>query len=537
LIAVGRRLSKSIIIFIVLFVIANLVFAGFAINSATNKASQVAKEQLGATITVSYDRQKAMEDARTQMEQQQQQSGSTQSGQRFRINMQDMNATLPVDIADKISSLSGILGSNYITNGNANAVDFTPVNSSSSDSSSSSSASTGRQGGQFNFMASAVSIVGVKSTEIDDDFTSGISMLVTDSTGAESRNLTADDIGQKNVIIEKNLASENDLKIGDTISMSAVTFNFGNNGTSTDDNTTASYTFTIVGIFEDTTNSGSINQQTAFNSPYNKIYTDYQSADLLSAAIDSDGNEIAETGVNTAIYYVDDPADVDKVADEIKNLDGFDADAYLVQTNDDVYQEMVKPIDNVANMVKWTLLIVAVAGAVILALILILSIRERMYETGIMMSMGESRFKITLQYLCEVVIIAVIAFSLSIASGTFLAKGVGNQLVKQEITSVESPPTDNSNTATNGSGRQGGFQGGNPGAYSGNRTGRSAQNTLRSQYNINNVNYVDNIDVRANASDIAFTFLIGLAVIVVSIALPALSIMRFKPKAILSKLS
>ena len=64
-----------------------------------------------------------------------------------------------------------------------------------------------------------------------------------------------------------------------------------------------------------------------------------------------------------------------------------------------MYQSMLTPLNNVASFAKNIIVLVAVAGVIILTLIVMLSIRERKYEIGVLLSLGESRIKVILQFL------------------------------------------------------------------------------------------------------------------------------------------
>ncbi len=541
ILAVSRRFSRSIIIFIVLLAIANMVFAGFAINTATEKASKLAKEKLGATITISYNMKNALSAAR---------DNQNEEGERERGKFNISGGTLDAAVADEIGTLDNIIGSNYIVTANAGAVDFEIVELSSESGTSSASSSTqpqddgrggpllqfGEGGRNFYMVMPDISVVGVKSTELYSDFTGGTSTLIADSEGNESSHITAEDVGKHYAIIEYNLATENDLVIGDTITLEPGSMGIrieeeGEEEEETD--TSKQVTFTVAGIFEDSSETGDTMQGMNFSSAYNKIYTDYESANSLVYVTNEEGEEVQSTGISTAIYYVNLPENVDALAEEIKALESFDADTYSVDTNDTAYQEMIKPIEGVGTFAKTALVVVAIAGAIILMLILMLFIKERTHETGVLMSMGESRIKIILQYMTEVLIIAIVAFSISIVSGRFIAQGIGDVLISQEIETLQS---DSFESLEGNMGMPDGMGGGSDnmgGAPSDMGGARGPMSILNSK----NTDYIDDIEVTVSLNDIVLTYAAGFAIILVGIAVPALSIMRFKPKKILSKMS
>ena len=59
-----KRKSRNIILFVILFVITNLVLSGFSMKSASKESAKLARQKLGATVTYEYDMQKAMNTSR-----------------------------------------------------------------------------------------------------------------------------------------------------------------------------------------------------------------------------------------------------------------------------------------------------------------------------------------------------------------------------------------------------------------------------------------------------------------------------------------
>ena len=104
-----------------------------------------------------------------------------------------------------------------------------------------------------------------------------------------------------------------------------------------------------------------------------------------------------EDTLDSATYTLSDPSEMDSFVAQAEKL--IDTDTYSIQTNDQMYQSMLTPLNNVASFAKNIIVLVAVAGVIILTLIVMLSIRERKYEIGVLLSLGESRIKVILQFL------------------------------------------------------------------------------------------------------------------------------------------
>ena len=67
-----------------------------------------------------------------------------------------------------------------------------------------------------------------------------------------------------------------------------------------------------------------------------------------------------------------------------------------------------------------------------------LMIRERRYEIGVLLSMGESRMKIIGQFFIEMFIVLVIAVGVAGVGGKFVGDKLGEQLVSQQASSTAS---------------------------------------------------------------------------------------------------
>lgn len=490
LLAVERRKSKSIIMFIIFVVIANLVLAGFAIQHATESASILARQKLGGQLTLSFDRQKAM-----------QQAVAASGGQeRPRIQTEPITE----DMVKVISSQKNIIDYNYTVNATGIADGFTAV-VTESDSQNNTSTNTQnnnqqRRQGDFggNFVIPDVTVLGVSSTELTDAFgTSNQAKLL------QGRHITQEDADKKVAIVEKNLAEQNNLELGSKIIIKAPE----------SDNTVE---YSIVGIYEAAStdnSSGSFRMRNMpFSEPYNRIYVDYKSAIPLKTTKADDGT-VTNGGIDSAVFFVDDPKNIDKVRENAKTVN-IDWNKFILDANDSAYKQMMGPIENVASFSMMAIYIVAIAGAVILALLMTLAIRERMYETGVLLSMGEGKAKIIAQYVTEVLLIAVFAFGISIFSGQYIAQNIGNKLVEHEVTVAKEQGL-NVDTQRGQFGRlmQQRFQVGTSG----------------------NIQPIEAISVRVSASEVGKMMGAGLLIIVLGTILPASSIMRYNPKTILTK--
>ncbi|MCQ97366.1 ABC transporter permease, partial [Listeria monocytogenes] len=229
------RKGRSVLQLIIFTVVCVLILSGFTIQSAADKASELAREQLGGTVTLTVDQEKQM--AAMQKEASSSDETSTDTKPKFQSN--------PIDVSDAndLAALEHVKSYNYYSSTQALASGFDPIESSgdtsTSDDSTSSKDTEGPGGGNGGpqMVDADLSINGLLDSETSTDFEAGTSEL---TSGVA---ITADDKGKNVAMVEENLAKQNDWKVGDSFTV-----------TSSDGNTKV--TLKIVGIYK-TTDSGS----------------------------------------------------------------------------------------------------------------------------------------------------------------------------------------------------------------------------------------------------------------------------------------
>jgi putative ABC transport system permease protein len=187
-----------------------------------------------------------------------------------------------------------------------------------------------------------------------------------------------------------------------------------------------------------------------------------------------------------------------------------DFDTFKLDANDQLYQQMVGPIENVASFSNNIVYLVSIAGAIILGLIVMMSIRERKYEMGVLLALGERRWKLAGQFIAEIILVAVLSLGIATVSGNAVADQVSSQLLNQELESAETTVTPDS---FRGGGRFGGMQ--------------AAQTQP--------VETIEELDVSVTPDDLGLLAMIGLLIAIISALLPSLTVLRLQPKTILSK--
>ena len=132
---------------------------------------------------------------------------------------------------------------------------------------------------------------------------------------------------------------------------------------------------------------------------------------------------------------------------------------------------------------------IAASGVIALSLVLVLWLRERIYEIGILLAIGQAKIKIFGQFICELVLISVPAIIVTVFLGGLLSSQLLSSLLAGDDLSE--------------------------------LNGKLAINLLSGESLVN----------------LIYSCLILFAVIVVSVSLTSVGILFQKPKKILSKIS
>ena len=323
-----------------------------------------------------------------------------------------------------------------------------------------------------------------KFTEYDTKFMSKSFRLV------EGRHLVE---GDKNkVLVHKALAEKNNLKVGDRIIGTKVSLDYN-----ASKDAPSEYDLEIVGIFEsqNTDRMGS-----KLEIPENLILSDMNTLNALYGY--SKGNSQYTSAVFNTNKNVDDViSDVNKIQENWS--------LYNISKSDDTFLALSKSFDSLEKIVNMLLIGSIIVGIIVLSLVLAFWIQGRIHETGILLSIGVGKFKIISQYIIELLLISVLAFGTSYFSSKMISQNIGDAMVsqasKQAVQEVQQ-------------------------GFGGMSLGYDANTSLATQT-------VDGIDVDVSLKEVLYVYAIGATIIISSVMISSSSIIRLKPKEILSKMS
>lgn len=306
-------------------------------------------------------------------------------------------------------------------------------------------------------------------------------------------------------VISKDLAEKNGLHIGDSLSLTAE------GGGRTE--------IKIIGLFEVAKQVQAFTSVTSYDKLENQIFTGLEAYQELMPNL--------KAGFDNVVFQVNDPAQLDEIVSELKKNTAIDWRAFKVETNNQTYQAAAAPLEKFQTLITTILILIVAVSAVVLSLILTMWAKSRIHETGVLLSIGIRKAAIIGQYLAEILLIAVFAFGLSFFTSNLIAGQLGNGLLQaqvQQTTEEQSGGSDENGLSIKMK---------DNGANQDYVTNNQENGGEKSQKN----STVEPLPVAIGLDTMAELYLIGFAIIVLSVGVSSAAVMRLKPREILSKMS
>ena len=114
------------------------------------------------------------------------------------------------------------------------------------------------------------------------------------------------------------------------------------------------------------------------------------------------------------------------------NKKSVQSEDYEISEEENQFSEMVESLDMVRQMIFMMIMAVIGAGIIVLSLVLILWVRERMYEIGILLAIGRSKIKIVGQFILELVFVSLPAMILAAVLGRVFMGWILNAVLQKE---------------------------------------------------------------------------------------------------------
>lgn len=380
--------GKTALMFFVFLAIFCLMFTGFIIKSAAKKNEVLARQKLGANVSISIDPQKL----------------ANQMGK-------GKIPEIKPDSVKTISNLSQVKDYQISSEGYAAKDNMEPI--APQESSANSSGMVPLQTDNSNPTAFVLS--GVRNSKYDEDFLNKKNKLI-----------SGEEITSKNTlpsaIIEEQLAKQNHLKVGDHFKLK------NNDGTEVE--------FEVVGIYRTSKTVSPMLASVESAQPSNQIYINYNTVDQFTGSQSS----------NKVTFYLKDPLLISQFIKDAKKLNLIDS-IYKFDANDDAYEQMIGPLKQTSAFCNSLVIISMIIGGCVLVALTILNIKSRKFEMGILLAMGESKLKIIAQLMIEGFIVAIIAFGVSSSVSLPIGQTVANYSLSQQVQNSDSNQSNKAGTS------------------------------------------------------------------------------------------
>lgn len=217
----------------------------------------------------------------------------------------------------------------------------------------------------------------------------------------QGRIRSKEDEGKDTLLLSEEFAGKNNLAVGDIIDL-------------TSDTDQQTYPFEIIGIFK-----GSASFMV------DQMYTSLESAKKLAKTLSDDSNAASVS------FRLKDPMDIDTFINQHKKQ--MPNEYITLYASDNEYKSLTRPLDLISTVISLMLVVVFAAGAIIMLAIITIFVRDRKFEIGLLLSSGEGKLKIVSQFLMELLLVSVIAFTIAAAASRFSADYAASWIVKNQL--------------------------------------------------------------------------------------------------------
>ncbi len=532
---IGRSKGRNVLIGIIALVIAVSDCIGLSIRQAAENAKETALDGMSVTATISYDRGAMMEEIGANREQQEG-GGFGKFDKDMFSDMMGNASSLTLEEYEKYAKAESVDDFYYtLTAYFDGSDDFSPVSDETTEDTESSSNKNnsfgfpqGMGGGMMGgrgFSTGDFTIVGYSSDSSMTEFVNGISSIL------EGGSMFEEGTTDYNCIISEELSLYNDLAVGDTVVVTNPSLE------------TETYTLTISGIYTSTqTNDFSMSMFGAGQDPANQIY---MSSNALQKILDaSESASTTVTNENTgreeesaidstlaATYVFADSDSYYKFEEEVRTL-GLEED-YIVSSSDiTAFDNSLTPLNTLSTMAGWFLLVILIIGGVILVVLNIFNVRERKYEVGVLTAMGMKKWKVAAQFICEILVVTMLAVVIGAGIGAVSSVPVTNALLESQTKSQ----TQQMDQMDKNFGRPGNFGGGMPSGMPSDMPsdfGGGRDNMFGNMFG-QAADYITEVDSAMNLTVVFQMLGVGLLLTLIASAASVLFIMRYDPLKILA---
>ena len=249
------------------------------------------------------------------------------------------------------------------------------------------------------YLGNAVMLQAISDVGKDPLFRSEVFKLI------EGENIARGEAGK--VLVHEALAKKNQWKIGDKVSLKVL-------------GEEKELELFIQGIFTGKKQEKYTGMSSDFSE--NMMFTDYATMAQIF------GKKKLVTSLKILVF------DSEKLA-ALKaemNKKSVQPEDFEISEEENQFSGMVESLDVVKQMISVMIMAVIGAGIIVLSLVLILWVRERMYEIGILLAIGCSKMKIMGQFILELVLVSLPAMILAAILGRIFVGWILGAVLRKE---------------------------------------------------------------------------------------------------------
>ena len=240
-----------------------------------------------------------------------------------------------------------------------------------------------------------LSVEATNNSEKNNLFSSGVFTII------KGRHINNNDRGK--ILIHKELAEKNKLNLNDKIKLELIDFN--------NSKKKMEYEFEIIGIFTGKKQEKYTGLSSDFSE--NMVFIDYESSQKAL-------NKYENNKIVSKLEIFSDSSENTKVAlNKIKKIKTAWSQ-YNVSSDNNVLEETLESVEGIKHIINIMTYSIMLSGIIVLSLILILWLRERIHEIGVLLSIGISKIKIVTQFILELLFISLPSLVLSLFLGNVI---------------------------------------------------------------------------------------------------------------------
>lgn len=261
----------------------------------------------------------------------------------------------------------------------------------------------------------------INREDLSDEFKNVVSLEATNNTKRnilfssgvftikEGKNIEEND--KNSIIVHEEFAKQNNLKLGDEVELELLDIEKSGK--------IKSHKFKIIGSFSGKKQETYTGLSSDFSE--NMVFVDYStSQEILNK---SENNKI--------LMYSGSAESTDLALNKLKELK-IDESKYFVEKDSNAFEESLESVSGIKHIIKIMTYSIMLGGMVVLSLILILWLRERIYEIGIFLSIGTSKIQIIMQFIFELIFISIPSIISSLFLGNVLLKVIVDGFINSE---------------------------------------------------------------------------------------------------------